>query len=138
MPAPGQITGQVLHAGQVAGCPQIATVPPHRPWQSVMVAVAATQAPVWQRVPAPGVPQQAPAPPQVRVLPHPSGMVPQGLSWAAQVVGVQPQTFGVPGFPPPQLFGALQVQVPPHPSLTSQTLPAQLGTHVPQTLVVQG
>jgi hypothetical protein len=33
-------------------------------------------------------------------------MLPHVLPWAAQVVGVQPQTFGVP--PPPHVCGAVQ------------------------------
>ena len=56
--------------------------------------------------------------PQLTVPPQPLGTVPQ-LSPAGQVViGVQPQTLGVP--PPPQLCGAVQagpqVSVPPQPS----------------------
>jgi hypothetical protein len=39
--------------------------------------------------------------PQYNVLPQPSGMVPHTLPCAAQLVGVQPQTFGVPL--PPQV-----------------------------------
>jgi len=44
--------------------------------------------------------------PQFSVPPHLSEMVPQLTPWAAQVVGVQPQTPGVP--PPPQVCGAAQ------------------------------
>jgi len=41
------------------------------------------------------------------VPPQPLGIDPQLASCAAQVVGVQPQTFGLP--PPPQVLGAMQV-----------------------------
>ena len=46
--------------------------------------------------------------PQSSVPLQPSEMLPHVLPWAAQLVGVQPQTLGVPGLPPPQLFGAAQ------------------------------
>jgi hypothetical protein len=104
---------------------QLVHAPPSWPQASVLV-------PGRQVVPA-----QHPAHPvQVSVSPHPSDSVPHVWFCAAQVVGVQPQTPGVP--PPPQVSGVVQVQVPPHPLLTSQTSPAQLGTHGPQTLLLHG
>ena len=63
------------------------------------------------------------APGQSRVPPQPSEIVPPDAPWAAHVVGVQPQTFGVP--PPPHVFGAVQVpqlNVPPQPSGTEPQL----------------
>jgi hypothetical protein len=66
------------------------------------------------------------------------GIEPQFLPWAAQVVGVQPQTLGVP--PPPQVFvpvQAPQVRVPPQPlEIEPQFLPwaAQVVGVQPQTL----
>jgi hypothetical protein len=44
--------------------------------------------------------------PQSIVLPHPSGIVPQFLPWATQVVGVQPQAPFVP--PPPHVSWPVQ------------------------------
>jgi hypothetical protein len=41
---------------------------------------------------------------QSALPPQPSGIDPEETPWAAHVVGVQPQTFGVP--PPPQVSGA--------------------------------
>ena len=61
--------------------------------------------------------------PQSSVPPQPSAIIPQVAPAAAQVVGVQPQTFGVP--PPPQVSGAVQVPqltVPPQPSDTEPQL----------------
>ncbi len=59
--------------------------------------------------------------PQVSVPPQPSAIVPQ-LSPAGHVVfGVQPQTLGLLGVPPPQVCGAVhapQTTVPPQPSAT--------------------
>jgi hypothetical protein len=55
--------------------------------------------------------------PQFRVPPQPSAIDPQFAPWAAQVVGVQPQTFAVP--PPPHVCGAEQLpqlSVCPQPS----------------------
>lgn len=43
--------------------------------------------------------------PQLRNPPHPSSIVPQFFPCATHVVGVQPQTPGVPGLPPPQVSG---------------------------------
>jgi hypothetical protein len=45
--------------------------------------------------------------PHPSVLPQPSGIDPQVLPWAAQVVGVQPHKPGVP--PPPQVSGGVQL-----------------------------
>lgn len=45
--------------------------------------------------------------PQFSSPPHPSAMSPQFLPSASHVVFVQPQTPGVPGFPPPQVWGEL-------------------------------
>ena len=65
--------------------------------------------------------------PHASQLPQPSGIAPQFLPCAAQVVGVHgPQTFGIP--PPPQLCGAVQlpqVNVCPQPSeIVPQFLPS--------------
>ena len=53
--------------------------------------------------------------PQSSIPPQPSAIVPQSATQAAHVVGVQPQTFGVP--PPPQVLNPVQVlpqlSVPP-------------------------
>ncbi len=57
--------------------------------------------------------------PQLTVPPHPSGIVPQTCPGPHAVIFVQPQTFVVPGLPPPHVFGAVQVpqvSIPPHPS----------------------
>jgi hypothetical protein len=63
--------------------------------------------------------------PQDSVPPQPLGMLPQFLPWAAQVVGLQPQTFAVP--PPAQVSGALhdpQFRLPPQPfEIVPQFLP---------------
>ena len=52
-------------------------------------------------------------------------MVPQFLPWAAQVVGVQPQTLAT--VPPPQLWGGVQLpqaMLPPQPlGIVPQFLP---------------
>ena len=48
-----------LQAGQFAACTQtVAWPPPHCPWHSATVAVAATHDPLWHRVPPFSVPQQ--------------------------------------------------------------------------------
>src|SRR5580700_2988253 len=104
---------------------------------------------------APGTPP----PPQVRgavqvpqssMLPQLSPAGPQVMPWLAQVVvGTHtpwPQTFGVPGLPPPQVWGRVQVpqsSMPPQPSpLVPQLTPSAMqvvGTHeVPQTLGTGG
>lgn len=59
-------------------------------------------------------------PPQLTVPPQMLGIVPQFAS-AGHVLSVQPQTFGLPGLPPPHVSGAVQVPephraCPPHPS----------------------
>jgi len=63
--------------------------------------------------------------PQLIEPPHPSGMLPQFLPCAWQVVGVQPHTFGVPL--PPQVCGVVhepQPSVPLQPSgIVPQFLP---------------
>jgi hypothetical protein len=54
--------------------------------------------------------------PHLIVPPQPSGAAPQVCPVGHVVLGVQPQTLGVP--PPPQVWGAVQVpqlSVPPHP-----------------------
>ena len=76
--------------------------------------------------------------PHESVPPQPLEMVPQFLPCAAQVVGVQPQTFKGP--PPPHEFGRVQephCSVPPQPSSTApQFLPsdAQVALVQPHTL----
>jgi hypothetical protein len=68
------------------------------------------QIPAWQTDP----PEQDP---QLRPPPHPSGIVPQFLPWAEQVVGVHPQIFAEP--PPPHVWEPVQdpqFRVPPQPS----------------------
>src|SRR5215510_9650338 len=105
------------------------TLSPPRP-VAVRVSVAVAGAtPQTLATPAPPQVWGAVQTPQVRVPPQPSGMVPQFLPWAAQVVGVQgagvPQTLATP--PPPQVWGAVQtpqVSVPPQPSgMVPQFLP---------------
>jgi hypothetical protein len=61
-------------------------------------------------------------PPQEIVPPQPSSTLPQLAPPGQAPVGVQPQTFGVPGLPPPQVSGAVQepqLIVPPQPSAMS-------------------
>jgi hypothetical protein len=76
------------------------------------------------------VPEQVP---QAKRPPQPSATVPQLAPAAAQVVGLQPQTFVVP--PPPQVWPVPEhvphESVPPHPSATEpQFLPRV--AHVPE------
>jgi hypothetical protein len=59
--------------------------------------------------------------PQLRSPPQPSEIVPQILPWAAHVVFVHPQTPGVPGLPPPQVWGPVQT-VPHDPQLPGSVL----------------
>ena len=79
--------------------------------------------------------------PQLKLLPHPLGITPQFEPWAAQVVGVQPQTLVVP--PPPHVWGEThgpQFSCEPQPfDMVPQFLPCAaqvVGAHV-QTLLVQ-
>ena len=66
--------------------------------------------------------------PQVNLPPQPSSTLPQ-LSPAGQLVLlVQPQTFGLPGFPPPQVCGAVH----PGPQLI-EPQPAIGGVYWPQS-----
>jgi hypothetical protein len=78
-------------------------------------------------------PQMPPSPqvPQLSIAPHPLGPVPQFQPRPAQVFGVQPHRFVSP--PPPQLSGAvhMQVIVPPQPSESTPHLAPQVaGVHV--------
>jgi hypothetical protein len=101
--------------------------------QSVMQSPSALALEVQQPVPVQPQTFAVPPPPQVFGVeqvpqlsepPQPSGIVPQFLPCAVQVVGVQPQTFAVP--PPPQVFGAMQV-----PQLSDPVQPSEM---VPQFL----
>jgi hypothetical protein len=67
--------------------------------------------------------------PHGSIPPQPSGMAPQFLWSAAQVVGVQPQTRGVP--PPPQVSGAVQLPQGMRPPQPSSTVPQLLVPHEP-------
>jgi len=63
----------------------------------------------------------------VIVPPQPSGAVPQFWPAGQLVAFVQPQTLGLPGFPPPQVF----VPLHPGPQLI-EAHPAIAGVNIPQ------
>ena len=73
--------------------------------------------------------------PQLSDPPQPSGIVPQFLPWAVQVVGVQPQTLDTP--PPPQVCGLEHVPQLSDPVQPSDMLPQFLPCAA-QVVGVQG
>jgi len=131
VPPPPQVSG-VMQLPHESVCEQPSETSPQLSLSAAQLVGMHVPAPQTLGTPAPpqlwplGQPPLAAA--QSSMLPQPSGIVPQFLPCAWQVVGVQPQTLAGP--PPPHTFGGAQspqLTMAPQPSATApQFLPSEL------------